>query len=109
VLISLQSSQTDSTFLESSQLTIRADTDPAIVLSMFMLSFIFVTKCGLFEWKRICRGFSIIVTLNIFYCQAITGYTDNGSFVYICIAVGDPVIKRGRLDIFMGHNFKNSC
>ena len=31
------------------------------------------------------------------------------SFVYICIAVGDPVIKRGRLDIFMGHNFKNSC
>ena len=79
VLISLQSSQTDSTFLESSQLTIRAYTDPAIVLSMFMLSFIFVTECGLFEWKRICRGFSIIVTLNIFYCQAITGYTDNGS------------------------------
>ena len=26
-------------------------TDPAIVLSMFMLSFIFVIVCDLFEWK----------------------------------------------------------
>jgi hypothetical protein len=25
--------------------------DPALVLSMFMLSFIFVIVCGLFEWK----------------------------------------------------------
>jgi hypothetical protein len=31
-------------------------TDPAIVLSMFMLSFIFVIVCGLFEWKQICAG-----------------------------------------------------
>jgi hypothetical protein len=36
----------------------------------------FVIICGLFEWKRICaRCFS--------------------SFVYICIAFGDPAIKRG--------------
>jgi len=41
------------------------------VLSMFKLSFIFVKVCGLFEWKRICAGFSLL-------------------FVYICIAVGDP-------------------
>ena len=25
--------------------------DPAIALSMFMLSLIFVVACGLFEWK----------------------------------------------------------
>ena len=41
---------------------------------MLMLSFIFVIVCGLFEGTRICAGFL--------------------SFVYICIAVGDPVIKR---------------
>jgi len=39
---------------------------------MFMLSFIFVIICGLFEWKRNCRFLS---------------------FVYISIAVGVPVIK----------------
>jgi hypothetical protein len=44
-----------------------------------MLSFIFVIVpvCGLFEWKGICAG--------------------SLSFVYICIAVGDPVITRGGL------------
>jgi hypothetical protein len=31
--------------------------DPAIVLSMFVFSSIFVTVCGLFEWKQICAGF----------------------------------------------------
>ena len=38
---------------------LRTFIDPAvaIVLSMFMLSFIFVIVCGLFEWKRICAGF----------------------------------------------------
>ena len=58
-----------STFLASSQLTtaftdpaivlsmfMLSFTDPAIVLSMFMLSFIFVIVCGLFEWKRVCIG-----------------------------------------------------
>ena len=44
------------------------------------LSFMFVIVCGLFEWKRICAGFFL-------------------SFVYICIAVGDPVIKREGLEI----------
>jgi len=39
--------------------------NPAIVLSMFMLSFIFV--CGLFEWKWICAGFCIIC-LCVYYC-----------------------------------------
>ena len=28
---------------------------PAIVLSIFMLSFIFVVVCNLFKWKRICE------------------------------------------------------
>ena len=35
--------------------------DPAIVLSMFMFSFIFVIVCCLFEWKRISAGFFFIV------------------------------------------------
>jgi hypothetical protein len=46
-----------------------------IVVNMFMLSFIFVIVCGLIAGKRIWAGFSI-------------------SFVYICIGVGDPVIKK---------------
>ena len=41
------------------------------------MSFIFVVVCSLFKWKRICAGLL--------------------SFVYICIAVGDSVIKRGGL------------
>jgi len=45
-----------------------------IVVNMFMLSFIFVIVCGLIEGKRICAGFL--------------------PFVYICITVGDPVIKK---------------
>ena len=35
-----------------------------------------MTVCGPFEWKRICSGFFL-------------------SFVYKCIAVDDPDIKRG--------------
>jgi hypothetical protein len=35
--------------------------EPAIVLSMFLLSSIFVMVCGLFEWKRICVFFFYIV------------------------------------------------
>jgi hypothetical protein len=42
---------------------------------MFLFAFIFVIQCDIFECKLICEGFS--------------------SFVHICIAVGDPVIKRG--------------
>ena len=51
--------------------------DPAIVLSMFMLSFIFVIVYVRLEWKRICAGLV--------------------SFVYIYIVIGDLVNKRGRL------------
>jgi hypothetical protein len=53
--------------------------DTSIVLPMFMMSFIFVIcKMWSFEWKRnVCM-----------FCL---------SFVYICIAVGDPIIKCGRL------------
>ena len=53
--------------------------DTAIVLPMFMMSFIFVIcEMWSFDWKRnVCR-----------FCL---------SFVYICIAVGDPIIKWGRL------------
>jgi hypothetical protein len=41
---------------------------------MFMLSYIFVIVCGLFEWKRICKGLL--------------------SFVFICDAIEDPIIKK---------------
>jgi hypothetical protein len=41
-----------------------------------MFYFIFAIVCGLFEWKRICAEFFLL-------------------FVYICIAIGDPFIKRG--------------
>jgi hypothetical protein len=43
---------------------------------MFILSLIFVIACGFCEWFD--AGFSL-------------------SFVYICIAVGDQVKKRGKL------------
>jgi hypothetical protein len=52
--------------------------DHAIVRSMFMLSFIFVIVCDLFEWMQIC--------IKVFL-----------SFVYICIGFGDPIIKKGGL------------
>ena len=64
--------QPDSTFLASSQLS--TSIDNAIVLSLFMLSFFFVIVCGLLKWKQIYVGFL--------------------SFVFIGIAIGDPVIKR---------------
>ena len=48
--------------------------DPGVVLSMFMLTFIFMIVCGLFEWKWIWSGFFL-------------------SFVNIYIAVGDPIIN----------------
>jgi hypothetical protein len=40
---------------------LRAFIDPGIVLSMFMLSFIFVIVCGLFVWTRVCVGLFIYV------------------------------------------------
>ena len=60
-------------------LCLRAFIDTAIALLKFKLSFIFgiVHVCCLFVWKSICVGFLI--------------------FAYICIAVGDPIIKRGAL------------
>ena len=54
--------------------------DPAIVLYMFMLSLIFVIVCDFFErMGGICA-----VLLSV---------------VFICIAVGDLIIKRGGLGI----------
>jgi hypothetical protein len=47
----------------------------AIVPSMLLLSVIFMILCGLFEWKRTYAGIL--------------------SLVYICIALGDPVIQKG--------------
>jgi len=41
--------------------------DPAIVLSMCMLSIIFVIVCSLFEWKRICAGILSFVNTKIAY------------------------------------------
>ena len=40
---------------------LRAFIDPGIVLSMFMLSCIFVIVCGLFVWKRVYVGLFIYV------------------------------------------------
>ena len=48
-----------------------------LLLSKFLLLFIFVIVCGIFEWKRICAGFFLMFI-----------------YIYICIAIGDPVIKR---------------
>jgi hypothetical protein len=42
-------------------------TDPDIVLSMFILSFMFVIVCGLFEWKRISAGLDPIKWFN-YHC-----------------------------------------
>ena len=47
-------------YLPSQQSVNSAFTDLAIVLSMCMLSFIFVIVSGLFEWKRIRAGFFIV-------------------------------------------------
>jgi len=59
---------------------IRIFIDPAIVLFTFLLSFLFVIACGL-----LCGGESV----NVFFFLI---------FVYICIAVGHPIIKMGRLE-----------
>ena len=58
---------------------LKAFIGPVIVLSMVKLSLILVKGCVwfLFQWKRIYPGLS--------------------SFVYRCIVVVDPVIKRGEL------------
>ena len=52
-------------------------TERAIVLSVIMLLVIFVIVSDNFEWKWICAGF----------------------YNYICIVVGDPTIKIGRVGI----------
>jgi hypothetical protein len=46
---------------------LRAFIDPVFVLSIFLPSLIFVMVCGLFKWKRICKGF-FIVCLYV-YCR----------------------------------------
>ena len=58
--------------------------DPAIVLSMLMLSFIFVIVCGLFEWKRTCAGF--FYRLLIMYCRGRSSYqaVELGSHQPVC-------------------------
>jgi hypothetical protein len=50
--------------MNSSQRTTSIDW-PAVVLSMFMLSFIFMIVCGHFEWKQICAGFLLFVDISI--------------------------------------------
>jgi hypothetical protein len=50
------------------------------VLSMFMLSLIFVIACGICDWKRICVNFLFV---RLFVCL----------FVYICIVIEDPGIS----------------
>ena len=46
---------------------------------MFLLTFISVIMFDIFEWKQICAGFFITS--------------------YICIAIGNPIIKRERVGI----------
>ena len=58
---------------------LRAFIDPAFVLSMFMLSFIFVIVCGIFSERESFR----FVLL----------------FLYICITIGNPVIRNGVVGI----------
>jgi hypothetical protein len=41
---------------------------PAILPSIFMLSFIFMIESCLFEWKWICAGFYLIVWLYLYSC-----------------------------------------
>jgi hypothetical protein len=53
--------------------------DPAILLTMFILSFIFVIVCGLFSGREYFR----FVLL----------------FVYICITIGNPFISDGVVGI----------
>jgi hypothetical protein len=56
-------------------------TDSAIVLSMFMLSFIFmiVHVCGLFEWKQISTGFLSLVYIHLYmFGDPVTGIKKGG-------------------------------
>jgi len=73
--------------------------DPAIVLSMLMLSFIFLIECGLFDWKRNCAGFLLFVYIGIVIGEP---FIRGGFllFVYIGIVIGEPFIREGGLGSF---------
>ena len=74
--------------------------DPAIVLFMFMLSFVFVIVCGFLEWKRICAGFFIVYLYMYFgmlqcmrtvsHFVVICGNTIGGCLCRDCMVVGLP-------------------
>jgi hypothetical protein len=55
--------------------------DPALVLVLLMLSFIALRVCSLFERRRICTCFVL--------------------FGYICIAVGDTIIKKSMIGVLL--------
>jgi hypothetical protein len=55
--------------------------DPALVLVLLMLSFIALRECSLFEMRRICTCFVL--------------------FGYICIAVGDTIIKKSMIGVLL--------
>ena len=63
---------TYSPFLASSQLTMRVH-PPDIVLSMFMLSFIYVRECVHFERKWLCA----VILLLVYICISV-GYRSRG-------------------------------
>ena len=63
---------------------------------MSMLSFRFMILCGLFEWKQIYADLYMQIYADL-YMQIYAIYADFQSFVYICIAVPDQIVKRGGL------------
>ena len=71
--------------------------DPVIVLSMFMLSFTFSLTCSRHDIAEKNAELalnsypSLVIVCVIFEWNLCRIW----SFVYICISVGDPIIKRG--------------
>ena len=74
---------TDSSFLASSRLTMNI-IDPAIELPMFMMSF--------FLWYVVFLSESECVQVFFLF------------FIYICIVIGEPIIRRSVLDPINGFN-----
>jgi len=69
---------------------------------MFMLSFIFVIVCGLFEWKLICVGFIFRLFINVLPLEIpLTGLTP--PHVYACLKAGPefPTLYLSLLPFFV--------
>lgn len=80
--------------------------DPAFVLSMFTLSFVFVVVCGLSEWERNTAAISVIVfalCIGVEYYQedrfwmSINRFKPAIRFVFPTQVLDSNVIPRGIL------------